>query len=291
VKPARAAAAALIVWGFATGRPAVAQSGSASADSAIARALTLASANDSAGGRRILDSLLKVRPAAPMLRAEATYWLSRFAPSVADRERMLSALIVDYSFSPRVPKALYELGMLELSHSEREKAALHLARFLTTSPEDSNRVSASLTLGKLLLERGEPGRACAILLAGRAAIPDSAVEIRNQYDFTASRCQGVDTTTPPPARAAPADSAASPVRRSGAFTVQVAAYDQRDPADRLATTLRGHGLEARVIGTVKPFRVRVGRYATRAEAEAASRRIDTLAKTRTIVVVIGPEEP
>jgi hypothetical protein len=282
--------AVIIVAGLAMARLATAQSGSARADSAITRAQQLASDNDSAGGRKILDSLLKVRTASPMLRAEATYWLSRYTSPVAERERLLSALIVDYPFSPRIPNALYELGMLELTHSEREKAALHLGRFLTTSPEDSNRVSASLTLGKLLLERGEPGRACAILLVGRTAIPDSAVEIRNQYDFTASRCQGVDTTTPPPVRAAPEDSA-PPVRRSGAFTVQVAAYDQRDPADRLATTLRGYGLEARVIGTAKPFRVRVGRYATRAEAEAASRRIDSLAKTKTIVVVIGPEEP
>ena len=49
-------------------------------------------------------------------------------------------------------------------------------------------------------------------------------------------------------------------------------------------------LEARVVGTTKPFRVRVGRYATRSEAEQASRDVDKVAKSRSIVVIVGPEE-
>ena len=81
-----------------------------------------------------------------------------------------------------------------------------------------------------------------------------------------------------------------PIRRTGAFTVQVAAYDTKRAADKLAATLKGQGLDARVIGKEKPFRVRVGRYATRGEAEEASRRVDRIAKSQSIVVVVGPEE-
>jgi len=73
---------------------------------------------------------------------------------------------------------------------------------------------------------------------------------------------------------------------------RIDAYEAlKDQADRLATKLRGQGLEARVVGTAKPFRVRVGRYATRVEAEAASHRIDGIAKSKSFVVVVGPEEP
>jgi cell division septation protein DedD len=51
------------------------------------------------------------------------------------------------------------------------------------------------------------------------------------------------------------------------FSVQLAAYDAEAPAEALVERLRGRGIDARVSGSVRPFRVRVGRFATRAEAE------------------------
>lgn len=268
--------------------PAMAQQLTPAADSAIARAIQLAANDDSAASRRVLDSLASGREASPLLRGEATYWLSRFAPTPADRERVLGMLIVDHPFSPRVPAALYEIGMLELARNDRDRAAVHLARYLSTAPVDTGRVTVALALGRLLLERGEIPRACAVLLVGKGEVPEAALELRSQFEFSASRCQGVDTTSrvEPPAVA---DTAPAP-RRTGAFTVQVAAYETQPAADRLVTTLRGQGLEARVVGTSKPFRVRVGRYATRGEAEDASRRVDSIAKSKSIVVVVGPEE-
>ena len=57
------------------------------------------------------------------------------------------------------------------------------------------------------------------------------------------------------------------------YTVQVAAYDRRPDAEEFARRLTSLGLDARVSGTARPFRVRVGRYATRAEAAAALREL------------------
>ena len=54
------------------------------------------------------------------------------------------------------------------------------------------------------------------------------------------------------------------------FAVQFAAYATRDGAAGLAGRLRERGVPARVEGEVAPFRVRAGRYATRAEAEIAA---------------------
>lgn len=257
------------------------------AEAAVNRATQMASNRDTVGARRVLDSLVNARESTPLVRGEASYWLSRFAGTAEDRERILGALIIDYPFSARVPRALYELGTMELDRGERDRAAAHLTRYLSAAPDDSGRVAASLALGKLLLERGETPRACAVLLVGRSEVPPDAIELRNQFEFSVGRCQGVDTTTrieKVVADTTPAES------RTGAFTVQVAAYDTKAGADRLATTLRGQGLEARVVGKAKPFRVRVGRYATRSEAEEASRRVDSVAKSKSIVVIVGPEE-
>jgi cell division septation protein DedD len=76
------------------------------------------------------------------------------------------------------------------------------------------------------------------------------------------------STTPPAARRAVAGVAAS----RGGFTVQVAAYNKQSQADDLAARLKARGYDVRVWGVAAPFRVRVGRYPTRAEAtkEAAA---------------------
>jgi hypothetical protein len=265
-----------------------AQQVSPAADSAIARAEKLLAAKDSAGSRKLLDSLA-ANGNSPFVRAEATYQLSQLSASAADREAILGGLVIDYPFSPRMPSALLGLGLLELARNDRDRAALHLSRYLALSTKpDSARIPASLALGRLLIERGELPRGCAALLIGRSELPESALETRTQFDFSIGRCQGVDTTTKPEPRPAP-DTTPAP-QRTGAFTVQVAAYDTKAGADRLATKLRGQGLEARVVGSSKPFRVRVGRYATRAEAEEASRRVDAVAKSSSIVVIVGPEE-
>lgn len=84
----------------------------------------------------------------------------------------------------------------------------------------------------------------------------------------------VDPVDPVAAKPAPATRAlARPAARPAAarFTVQVAAYDSRPPAEKMAATLVRAGWEARVSGSDRPFRVRVGRYATRAEAVAAAK--------------------
>ena len=62
---------------------------------------------------------------------------------------------------------------------------------------------------------------------------------------------------------------AAPANASGNFAVQVAAYAQRAGAETLAAHLRTRGFDARATGQVAPFRVKIGRYATRGAAAAA----------------------
>jgi cell division protein FtsN len=52
--------------------------------------------------------------------------------------------------------------------------------------------------------------------------------------------------------------------------VQVAAYESREPATRMARMLVSRGLEARVDGKARPYRVRVGKYTARSEAVKAA---------------------
>jgi len=87
------------------------------------------------------------------------------------------------------------------------------------------------------------------------------------------------TTTPPP----PPRASSGPRK----YTVQVAAYDTRDAAVTLQRSLISRGLEARVVGTTKPFRVRVGYYDTRAKADAAAQQL----KSKQLTVYVTEAEP
>ena len=77
------------------------------------------------------------------------------------------------------------------------------------------------------------------------------------------RPQRRETTTPPGGTTA-----------AKRYTVQVAAYDTRESANELASRLGARGIVARVVNSPSaPYRVRVGHYATDAEATAAMREL------------------
>jgi cell division protein FtsN len=73
--------------------------------------------------------------------------------------------------------------------------------------------------------------------------------------------------TPPKSDSRPAEPSSS--RPADArFSVQLAAFDTRREAEAAVARLAKVGVDARVDGTDKPFRVRHGYFATRAAANA-----------------------
>ena len=57
----------------------------------------------------------------------------------------------------------------------------------------------------------------------------------------------------------------------GQYSVQIAAYNVKSQAAAMAARLKKRGYEARVSGSSAPFRVRIGRYTTEAQATAVMR--------------------
>jgi cell division protein FtsN len=71
------------------------------------------------------------------------------------------------------------------------------------------------------------------------------------------------------------------------YTIQLAAYDTRPPAEALVNKLATRGVKARVSGTAKPFRVRLAFYRTRQEAAAEVAAL----KARGIIGFVTDEVP
>ena len=78
----------------------------------------------------------------------------------------------------------------------------------------------------------------------------------------------VKAEEPPPVKR-PAETARSTT--GTVYSVQIAAYNVKSQATAMVAKLKKRGYEARVDGTVAPFRVRIGKYATQAQASAVQR--------------------
>jgi tetratricopeptide (TPR) repeat protein len=270
----------LILVGFATGVAAAQARPATSADSVFVRARQLVAGGNGAAGRVLVDSMLTVATPGSPAYAEALYWRATLAATSADAESDFRRIIVEYPLSARSGDALLQLAQLEVARGDRASAITHLQRFLLENPTSSDRPRTALLLVRLSFEQNDPQGACVFLARVLTEVPDSDVELRNQLNYYAPRCAAVDTTHAAGAAVAGADtaakrdSAATPASHAkGRFTLQVAAYTSRTDADRSIARLKQRGIDARVETAGKYFRVRIGRYETRAAALAAQREL------------------
>ena len=272
----------------------------AAADSVFARARQLVVSGNGAAGRVLVDSMIAVTTPDTPAYAEALYWRAALAGTSSDAERDYRRIVVEYPESPHAGDALLQLAQLERARGDGAAAATHLDRFLLENPKRPERSRAGLLLVRLLFEQGQVPRACGTLRRTLAEVPDSAVEMRNQLEYFSPRCAAADAnpasqlplpaSSPPPGRkAASADTArhdSTAARSSGRYTLQVAAYASKAEAERLAKRLEARGVDARVVGAAKPYRVQIGRYRTRGAAVAAQREL-TVKKIAAFVTEVG----
>jgi cell division septation protein DedD len=96
-----------------------------------------------------------------------------------------------------------------------------------------------------------------------------AVPAPTPSDTTPTRAQPAPATPTLPPRVEPAPPAAQPARAAGRFRVQLTAVRVQATAEALASKLRRQGLVPVIVQEAGLYKVRVGDYATRAEAAAA----------------------
>lgn len=253
-------------------------------DRAIARARAAVDAGDGTDARTVLDSLVAASPSGSNDLAEALFWRATLAERLSDAERDWKRLVIDVPLAPRASDALLRLGELEMLRGHPAEARTYFARVVREFPAPSTRARSHLWIAKSYAAQRDMPRACVSLAEATAiGMPDG--ELRLQAEEMGRQCATIDrkliekamTDTVAPAKAAAAKPAggkpAAAVRgadvpKGARFSVQVAAFDTRGEGDELVQRLTARGIEARVDGSEKPFRVRVGYFATRTEANA-----------------------
>lgn len=277
-------------------------------DSAFARARRLV--NDGAGavGRSVVDSVLaNVTPGSPD-EATALYWRAMLAESWDAAQQDYLRLMLEFDGSALAGQAMLRLAQGELARGDRTAAEQYLERLVRETPEVPARAEAALWHGRLLLERGDATRACTMLRDGRSRVGRTtreASDLLTRYEVLLISCanleaQPVDTATAPSPAPAPAPvTSPTPVpreppaapppattsnipptvppaptpARNTEWTVQLGAYATRDQATAVMRRLGSSVTEVRideVPGGPYAFKVRFGRFATRAAAESAA---------------------
>lgn len=263
-------------------------------DSVYLRAQRMVSDGNATAGRASVDSLLRASRRGSPAHAEALFWRATLASSTQQAEQDYRRIIVEYPLYARTGDVLLRLAQLELLRGNRDAAAVHLRRIQTEHPEFGNQAAASYWLSRVLFEKNDLSGACGAIAGAKRLVKPDDVELKNQIDYQDQQCAGVviagatdgaaKTAILPESPVAPKNSpsapagnnspvGSTPAEANGSYSVQVAAYNRKSQATALSTRLSKRGFVVRVDGGQAPFRVRIGRYATRAEATAAQQRI------------------
>jgi septal ring-binding cell division protein DamX len=252
-------------------------------DSVLTLLERLVVAGDRSSARVLADSLVATLPVESTQLADVYYWRAATATSAADAERDYLRITVEHPFSKRAPDALLALAQLEFARGNRGAARRRFDMLLRDYPQGKHVARASLWSGRLALEEQDYSAGCATLNSARPLVGSDDVELRNQFDYYIAQCSRIPAPAPAPDTIAAPEGTQPAASGATEFSVQVAAYTARQDATSLASSLKGRGFDVRVVGDQAPYRVRIGRYASRADALSALTRMKSSRVTGIVV--------
>ena len=256
----------------------------AQTDSRLVDALRLAQNGQVDSARGVIRRLLATLSPADSVYPQALLAGAKIAPDARAVATNLNRIVLEYGFSPWADDALLLLTQLYFAQRDAAQTIQAAERLRRDYPDSPLRYRASFPAARAYFELKNEARGCELIqeaLAGANAAGE--VEFTNQVSFYASRCTGATTPLPPPQ---PGGDSAGPASKR--FAVQVLAVKSAVQVDDMLTRLRVMGFDARVVrDTSGFFKVRVGRFATREEAQQMQQRLRTRVGGQPFVV----EEP
>jgi len=257
---------------------------SAQTDARLVDALKLAQNGQVDSARGVIRRLLTTLPPGDSAYPQALLAAAKIAPNAGVVATNLNRIVLEYGASPWADDALLLLTQLYFAQRDAAQTIQAAERLRRDYPDSPLRYRVAFPAARAYFELKNEARGCELIqeaLAGANAAGE--VEFTNQVSFYASRCSGA--TTPPPPAAPGTDSAAPPPKT---YAVQVLAVKSAVQVDDMLTRLKVMGFDARVVRDTSGFyKVRVGHYGTREEAQQTQQRLKTRLGGQPFVV----EEP
>ncbi|OLC02817.1 MAG: hypothetical protein AUH78_14975 [Gemmatimonadetes bacterium 13_1_40CM_4_69_8] len=217
----------------------------------------------------------------------ALFTAARIATDAVATATNLQRVVVEYGRSVWADSALVLLTQLYFAQGDPAATVQAAERLRRDYPDSPLKPRADFWGARAYFDLKDDAHGCALIQEALAGA-GSDVEFRNQVTFYAPRCAALTTTATPPRAAPTADSQPKTASGAGGYAVQVLAVKGAAQVDEMLTRLKVMGFDARVVrDTSGLFKVRVGRYATRDEAQQVQRRLKTRIGGQPFVV----EEP
>jgi hypothetical protein len=263
---------------------------SAQEDPRLVSAVRLAQEGLGDSARAVVSGLLARTDPTDTLYPQMLYTRAVVTADPRELRTDLQRVAVEYASSNWADDALLRLALLDYAAGQLDGAARTLERFELDHSASPLYARAAMWAGRTFFGLRRPEDACRWIRAGQARVGGD-LELRNQLEFAGRRCTNVALAAEQPAgrdtAAATADTAAPALRTdtvpsarapappapapasAPAFRIQIAAVNAAAAADTIAARARATGIETVVVREAPYYKVRVGRYATRAEAAAA----------------------
>jgi sporulation related protein len=238
--------------------------------------------------RAVVRRLLATLSPQDSVYPEALYTQGLLAPDASVAETNLQRVIVEYGWSPWADDALLRLAQLDFAQSDPAGAAQSAERLRRDYPESPVKAKADFWGARGYFALKDDAHGCVLIQEALAGAGDD-VEFKNQVSFYGARCAGVAAPVATTPATPPPSAGDSTAPAATAFAVQVLAVKSAAQVDDMLTRLRVMGfVDARVIrDTSGFFKVRVGRVATRQDAQRLQQRLKTRLGGQPFVV----EEP
>ncbi len=242
------------VW---VARPSAAQTFT---DSTLALAIRLVSEGQSDSARAIVRAKLAGLSRTDSLYPEALFAAGMVGGSLDSALAAFRRVSLDYSESRWADDALLRIAQLSYAAGDLATAERAVDRILADYPLSDVRAQAAYWAGRIRIKEGKGNEACP-LLQQAADGAGADIELANRARYYLQSCQVPAAPTP--------DTTVKPAPPPGTiYAVQVAAVATATAADEMMRTLNTAGFQPRVVRDADGlFKVRVGRYATRAEAQ------------------------
>ncbi len=245
----------------------------AQTDARLVEALRLAQSGQVDSGRSIVRRLLATLSSGDSVYPQALLAAAKIAPDAPTVASYLNRIVVEYGAGPWADDALLLLTQLYWAQRDPAQTVQYAERLNRDYPDSPLRSRANFSAARAYFELKNETRGCELI---RQALDGAAddVEFKNQVSFYASRCSATSTANTTTATPTSADTGAKVPPASHAYAVQVLAVKSAVQVDDMLTRLKVMGFDARVVRDSSGFfKVRVGRYATREEAQRAQSRL------------------
>ena len=246
-------------------------------DSLFAAAVRLVTEGQGDSARALVRARLRQLPPTDSLYAEGLFVAGVVANNVDSASAYFRRVAIEFSYSSWADQALLRIAQLAFAQGDYATTARSVNRVLLDYPFSDVKAHAAYWAARVHLEQNDLPGACRFLRQARDAAGDD-IEIGNRATFYLQRCEGVADAPPDTARAdsaARVDSVAialPPARGPVRYAVQVAAVRSAAAADETMRRVAALGHQPRVVREPDGFlKVRVGSFATRAEAERLQR--------------------